>query len=365
MKTDNSPIFSTDQKTEPELPKIDCVVIGVNCAATLRRCLNSITHCNYPQELLSIYYVDGGSSDNSTTIAESVTGVQTIYLTPRYPTPGLGRNSGWQAGNSPLIQFLDSDTILEPDWLTTAVKNVQQKTGAVTGNRKELHPNHSTYNWIGSLEWNGKPGLCESFGGDVLIQRQVLEQTGGYDEVLVGGEDPELSCRIRKAGWSILQLGCDMTYHDLAMTRFSQYWKRSYRSGYGFAAVITKCSGDKSNFWYKEYRRIIVRGGGGIGAFLAATLLYLFSWIFVWLEPGVFLFLATSILLIFFPRLFRVQYFSREKQLESSLAKTYAWHCSVAVIPQFMGVARYFVGQTFSSPLRNTINKLGTTATGK
>ncbi len=162
-----------------------------------------------------------------------------------------------------LIQFLDSDTILDPGWFSSAIKAIRpEKIGAVQGLLSELYPERSFYNWIGNLEWNGLKGECESFGGNVIVKREALEMTGGYDEEMVGGEDPELSRRIIRAGWKVIQAGVPMAQHDLAMTRFKQYLRRSFRTGYAFAAVRKLERSAGSRFWQYEYRKIIIKGGG-------------------------------------------------------------------------------------------------------
>ena len=339
------------------LPHIDCVIIGVNAAATLERCLTSIQSCSYPQDRLHIYYVDGGSTDASLAIARRMAGIPTLALNPEFPTPGLGRNAGWRAGDSPLIQFLDSDTILHPDWLKRGIMALSADYAAVKGNRCEIYPERSVYNWIASLEWNGPAGDAECFGGDVLVRREVLVATGGYDEALVGGEDPELSRRIRLAGGQILQLDTDMTMHDLAMTGVRQYWKRAYRSGYAFAAVIDRFAQEKNPFWGKEFRRILVRGGGSLGLLGLALILGVATPI----SLGTVLGLAVLGLgLLLFPRIFRVEYFRCDKHISHAQARTYAWHCSLVVIPDICGVARYYFGKALNRPLRNRRNRLAT-----
>ena len=347
------------------LPDIDCVVIGINTEATLERCLLSIRQSRYPDDKLHIIYVDGGSSDGSIESARRVEGVQVISLQDPHPTPGRGRNAGWRAGNSPLVQFLDSDTILEPDWLEKGVNAMADDTiGAVQGYRKEMHPERSVYNWITSLEWNGPPGEADSFGGDVLIRRKILEQTNGYDEVMVGGEDPELSQRVRALGWKILQLDTVMTHHDIAMTKPGQYWKRVFRSGYGFAAVIDRAAGKDNGFWYKEFRRILIRGGGFVVFSLAALLClpagFMVHPIF---SVAAALLLAAGLFLLLFPRLFRVNAFMRDKGLNREQARMYALHCSLVVIPDIFGVARYYLGKITNRPLRNNPRRLKTRKT--
>jgi cellulose synthase/poly-beta-1,6-N-acetylglucosamine synthase-like glycosyltransferase len=345
-----------------QVPDIDCVLIGVNAAKTLGRCLESVCAGSYPREKLHLYYVDGGSGDNSTAIAEKHGGVTVIALDPEYPTPGLQRNHGWRAGKSPFVQFLDSDTILDPQWLRKAVDAMRDGViGAVAGYRRELHPESSIYNWIGDLEWNGLPGETDCFGGDVLIRRSALEKTNGYDDTLVGGEDPELSRRIRRAGWRLLRLDSLMTSHDLAMTTIRQYLRRAYRSGYGFAAVRSLEAKAGSDFWQYENRKIAIKAGGFF-------LLQFLALILVVLLPGAWksaaiIFSVTGIPLLFSPRLFRIEKFMREYHLDRKEAKRYAWHCSLVVIPQFAGVVRFQLGRIFNRPLKNRRRNLQTALT--
>jgi GT2 family glycosyltransferase len=352
------------EKTELKLPSIDCVIIGVNCQKTLENCLRSIRESEYPENRINIYYVDGGSSDRSLEIARSFPGILVKSLELEYPTPGIGRNQGFKEGASPVVQFLDSDTILDPHWLLRGVEALQDPSvGAVQGLRVEMHPEKSVYNWLGSLEWNGPEGEADSFGGDVMIRRNILEQTGGYDEILVGGEDPEFSRRVIRSGWKILQLGTTMTRHDLAMTQISQYWKRSYRSGYGFAAVRGREARLGSTFWRRQIYKISIRGGGFLLTTLFGMALMLFR---IPLLTGIgILSLAAGTAALLRPRIFLVDKFKTQHSLTTREARIYAWHCSLAVIPQFLGVFRYYLGKSFNRPLRNRRLSLATAVTDK
>ena len=344
-----------------DLPEIDCILIGVNSAKTLGRCIESIRVGSYPAEKLRICYADGGSTDESIAVAKRYAGVRVLALRPEYPTPGLGRNAGWKSGSAPLVQFLDSDTIVDPEWFRKAVGRMRDaRFGAVIGFRRELHPEVSVYNWIGDLEWNGPVGESDCFGGDVLLRREALEATGGYDETLVGGEDPELSRRIIRAGWKIERIDAVMTRHDLAMTSVKQYLKRAYRSGYGFAAVRAREAKLGSDFWKADLRKIAIKGGGFIAAESLAMVTLLAA------RPSVISTLAAAALsmagvpLLFSPRLFKVGKFMQENKLTRKEAKIYAWHCSAVVLPQLAGVARYYAGAIAGRPLRNKRSALKT-----
>jgi len=320
----------TNNTNQGEIPSVDCVIIGVNSEKTLERCIRSILEGSCKPDRIRIIYADGGSSDRSISIARQFPAVTALELNPEYPTPGLGRNAGWKAGSAPYVQFLDSDTIMDPGWLALALKTMREnpELGAVRGYRREMHPERSFYNWLGDLEWNDRPGLCQSFGGDVLIRRQALEQTGGYDETLVGGEDPEL-------GW-----------------RISRAVKRAYRSGYGFAAVQSRIAPTGDSFWKAEQRRITTKGGGFFAGIAGALLIPM-------LQHNTrgtilsMLSLAGALFLLFKPRITKVGQFMREQQLNRTDAKKYAWHCSLVVLPQLFGIIRFHAGQLLGKPLRN------------
>jgi len=330
---------------------IDVVIIGVNSEKTLSGCIESVLQNRYTQGAVRIFYVDGGSTDGSVALAKGYDSVAVIEIHPEFPAPGLGRNAGWRAGSAPLVQFLDSDTLMDPEWLAKAAGALTPEVGAVRGNRDEINPQGSVYNWIGQLEWNAPPGECEAFGGDVLIRRSILEATGGYDEVLVGGEDPELSRRVIRAGWRILRLPAPMTCHDLAMNRIRQYLKRAFRSGYGFAAVRAREARQNSDFWHYEMRKIGIRGGGFVLLSIAGVLLVVSgSGVAAVIGMGC---LAVGIILLLRPRLFLVNKFKQRYNLSRKQANCYAWHCSVIVLPQLLGVVRYYWGKWLNRPLRN------------
>jgi glycosyltransferase involved in cell wall biosynthesis len=319
---------------------VDVVIIGLNSARTIAACIESVQTCAYPQGLVSVFYADGCSNDDSRQIAESL-GAKVILVETRYPSPGSQRNAGWKAGSGELVQFLDSDTVMDSGWLAKAVTSLGDGYGAACGDRREMHPEASVFNWIGDREWNGQPGDAETFGGDVLVRRAVLESTGGYDPDLIAGEDPELSHRIRLAGFRILKLPDLMTRHDLAMHTLKQYWRRNFRTGHGFAEVNAR----HPDFWRTEVKRIFSRAGLFLGGLLAIPFALFFPLILV-------LPLFGSLILLR-PRLLLVGKFSTDLAINIREAKTYAWHASLSVVPQFFGMLRFHWGRISGKRLTN------------
>lgn len=337
------------QRGGTEMHEVDVVIIGVNSRKTLEKCIESIYKTEYDIEKINIIYSDGGSTDNSLEIASKYEKVKVLNLNLASPTPGKQRNEGWKAGVAPFVQFIDSDTILDSNWIAEAVKTLTEKNvDAVCGNRNEMHPEESVFNWLGNLEWNPAYGVVDAFGGDVMIKRSVLEKTDGYNPELVAGEDPELAYRIRKEGFTILRLDTPMTLHDLGMKHIKQYWKRAFRTGYAYIEVFLM----NREMWSADVKRICVRGSAFIlsGISLLLSLqnpTYLISFI---------LFLAIA----FRPRLLLVNYFMTNMKLNRDEAKKYAWHTSLVVLPQYIGIIRFLIGKFFNKPLKNKIKKLKT-----
>ena len=234
-------------------PALSVVVIGRNEGARLERCLRSIGQMDAPGEV-EIVYVDSASVDGSPARAAAM-GAKVIAVHPKRPTAALGRNAGWRAASAEFVLFLDGDTILNPAFVKEALRNLDETTAIVWGHRREINIQGSIYNRTLDLDWIYPPGITEFCGGDALMRRAVLEQVGGFDETLIAGEEPEMCRRIRSHGWKIRHIDFPMTGHDLAMTKWSQYWRRATRAGYAYAEVSQRFRSSGLPFWEEDARR--------------------------------------------------------------------------------------------------------------
>ncbi len=327
--------------TQSRKPRIAVVIIGVNSAAYVQDCIGSVRSARYPQEQLDVIYVDGGSRDASPELARACPGVRVIELRDRHPTPGRGRNAGWRATDAEFVQFLDADTTLDPLWLEAALEHMTGSVGAVCGRRRERFPDKNFYHKITDAEWRYEYGPCRYFGGDVLVRRQALEQTGGFDANLIAGEDPELSYRIRHAGWQLLRIDAAMTLHDINMSRLAQYCRRAYRSGYAYAEIGLRLIGRAEKMWLRELARVCARACLPVFIASAGALAGL---------PEAGLCAAALALLSPFAR---INAFMKHFSLSPAQALAYGAHASLVVYPQFFGVLRYLSARLLNRPLLN------------
>ena len=149
-----------------------------------------------------------------------------------------------------------------PTWIPAALAFLEAHSdvAVVCGRRRERHPEASIYNLLCDIEWNTEVGEAKACGGDAMMRVDAFRKVGGFRESLIAGEEPELCVRIRAAGWKVYRLDQEMTLHDAAMTRFSQWWKRSVRAGYAFAEGAYLHGGPPERHWVRESRRALFWG---------------------------------------------------------------------------------------------------------
>ncbi len=262
------------------LPHVAVVIIGRNEGDRLLACLTSVLEMNYPRDLVEIIYVDSSSTDSSVGLARRL-GVKTIVLEGP-TTAARGRNAGWTQTEAPFVLFLDGDTILHPDFVASALRHFndpqyREPLAGVYGNRRETRTADSIYNALFDLDWNASTGFSLFFGGDALVRREALSAVGGYNPLLIAGEEPDLCRRMRGLGYRVLHVDEPMTLHDLAMFSFTQYWRRSVRTGYAYAEISTRYAKTDDPLWSAESRSNIVRGiFWWWGPILAIVLSFLF-----------------------------------------------------------------------------------------
>ena len=238
---------------------VSVVVIGRNEGARLDACLRSVAAMERDGFGTELIYVDSASSDGSAAVAERL-GARVVVLQLARPTAAAGRNAGWRLAQGEVVLFLDGDTVLDPAFVREALPCFEDASVAIVwGHRRETLATPSLYNRVLDLDWMYASGETLFCGGDALFRREVLERTGGFDETLIAGEEPELSSRIRALGLRILHVDLSMTGHDLAITRFGQYWRRAMRAGHAYAEVSSRRTAAGEYLWREDSRRNVLR----------------------------------------------------------------------------------------------------------
>ncbi len=304
------------------------MVIGRNEGQRLIRCLKSVTRRG-----VTVVYVDSGSTDSSVAVARDLN-VDVVELDMSTPfCAARARNEGYArlVTNSPqvrFVQFVDGDCELADDWLSVAHAEIKKNpdTAIVSGWLHERQPEVSVYNRLGEVEWNFSGiGEVESVGGIFMIRREAFDSVSGFDPTVASGEEPELCQRLRRKAWRLFRIDHDMAWHDLAMTRFGQWWRRMVRFGYGTVDVAER-------FNIPRFRRNVLRARAWT------------AWLLVFLMLSAFFFrgglgsVVTMLWLGLWPaQIGRIAWRSWRSGLAPSLSVIYGFFIMLSLWPQMLG----------------------------
>jgi cellulose synthase/poly-beta-1,6-N-acetylglucosamine synthase-like glycosyltransferase len=235
------------------------VVIGRNEEAQLDRCFTSVKQMNFPAEQMELLYIDSDSSDSSREIARRH-GARVIHIGDQPLTAARGREVGWRASSAPFILFLDGDCAVEPDFVARGLGELNDdRVAVVCGAIREQSPDDNFYQKMNHLLFRALPlgsGLLR--GGNHLCCRSALEAVDGYRVDFFTMESAELGRRLRRAGYLILRVDLPMVVHDLAMSRFAEYYRRGFRNGYGDVNFLLRVAGAWRVWQHVELRERIL-----------------------------------------------------------------------------------------------------------
>ena len=304
--------------------EISYVVIGRNEEKRLQRCLRAILDQGRTATR-EVLYVDSRSTDRSVEIARSLPGVEVLVVGDEQPNAAKGRNLGWRRARGELVQFVDGDAVLTPDWEDRGAAAMRDpQVGAVYGWYVEEHPERSLFNRFADLDWPRQDGEVETFGGIVMVRRRCLEETGGFPEAALSGEEPVLALAMRRRGYRFLQLPVLMAHHDIDTHDFATYWRRCVATGLSLAEQAAIAPQGAA-------ARKIRKNAAGLLALAGLVVLGFVLGPWVWAAGAALLILD----------LLRIAINNRARAGSFGAALAYAGHVRFLTLPQTIGYLRW------------------------
>jgi succinoglycan biosynthesis protein ExoA len=263
-------------------PRVDILTSTFNEESHLPRCLDAILGQDYPEELLRVILVDGGSTDGTVGIAE-----ERASADPRLTVvaDGVSRNLpaalnvGLKLCEGDLVAKVDGHGWPELDFVSRAAEAFEtggENLGCVGGRPVQegetrfgeaLARARGSRFGVGGSEYAGSAERADVETVQCgVYRRDVLEEVGDFDPTMNYGEDDELNWRVRKAGYRIL-LDTSIRFHYI--TRDS--WKGAYRQYRNYGAARVRVARAHSGFLrpYHLAPSLALAGAGALA--LAAT----------------------------------------------------------------------------------------------
>lgn len=115
---------STSKNSKTSRPTLDVLIPTLNSQKVLNECLKSIALQDYPKTLVTLYIIDGGSSDSTLSIAKKY---KAIILANPKKTAEAAKAIGIKNSSSKYFALIDSDNILpDKNWLTQMIAPLEE-----------------------------------------------------------------------------------------------------------------------------------------------------------------------------------------------------------------------------------------------
>ncbi|HCN52089.1 MAG TPA: glycosyl transferase family 2 [Chryseobacterium sp.] len=221
-------------------PSISIVVAIYNRKDELFELLTSLTQQTDPE--FEIIIVDDGSSiDLKPTISNFEESLDIKYFRKDNSGPGLTRNYGAARAANEWLVFVDSDVIVEKDYIEHIKNDILTIPCDAFGGADKAHKGFNlmqkaiSYSMTSVFTTGGIRGSKKAVSKfqprsfNMGVKKAVFEKVGGFSEMRIG-EDPDLSMTLWENGFTTAFFDDIAVYHKRRVD-FGKFSKQVYQFG--------------------------------------------------------------------------------------------------------------------------------------
>lgn len=222
------------------MPSLSLIIAIYNRKDELFELLTSLT--KQTDKDFEIIIVDDGSMvDLRPTVAIFDETLQIQFFRKENTGPGLSRNYGARRAKNEWLVFVDSDVIVETDYIENIKKNIDLSDCDAFGGADKAHKGFNlmqkaiSYSMTSVFTTGGIRGNKKSVSKfqprsfNMGVRKVAFEQVGGFSEMRVG-EDPDLSMTLWENGFSTAFFDDIGVYHKRRVD-FGKFSKQVYQFG--------------------------------------------------------------------------------------------------------------------------------------
>ena len=171
-------------------------------------------------------------------------GVEVVEVSDLFP-PGRMRNVGAERARGQTLLFIDDDCVPPPDWVDVMGAAIEsEEAPAMVGCRVENHHDAfwgrcADYCLFSAFQYRNRADR-DLGSAAIAVRRDAFEQSGGFDEQLLGSEDWDFSMRLRTIGERCLFIPEIIVAHHHGRASFSAILKSAYLSGLRSGLVVQR-----------------------------------------------------------------------------------------------------------------------------
>lgn len=191
------------------MPLISIVIPALNEERLLEGILAQFSPEVIKTHDLELVVSDGGSTDETLTIARRCAHVVVENRDGTKQTISLGRNLGARHASGDILVFLNADTLVGniEHFFTILKREIRAPGIAALTCSVEVYPRerrridkiyHGFYNWFFFMM--NRVGMAMGRGECHIMTRKIFEAVGGYADQIAAGEDYDMFRRLQKLG---------------------------------------------------------------------------------------------------------------------------------------------------------------------
>ena len=280
-------------------PLISVIVAAYNCRNTISKCLESLSSLDHPG--YEVIVVDDGSTDGTSELCETFSGVEVIRLDRGGPS--RARNTGVRKARGKLVAFTDSDCFVDSHWLKELEKGfIGPDVAGVGGD--QVSPADESEMGKRIQEFLKISGFVTryiqtkaAFGETThnascnsAYRKIIFEEIGGFDEAQFPGEDLELDIKILRKGYRLIYNPAAVVGHYRPGT-YREFCRMMRRYGAGEWHLVRK----HGFFRLPDFEPFVV--AAGLVSLFALLVVYPLTWFLLllpWPVLSLWFFLKTG-----------------------------------------------------------------------
>ena len=241
-----------------DIIKYSIIVPVYNRPEEIKELLETITEQTYKKDF-EVLIIEDGSTISSKEIVDNFKDTINIkYYYKNNSGPGDSRNYGMRVAEGNYFIILDSDCLLPKDYLKNVDDSLQKNyvdcfggadaaTNSFTDIQKAINYAMTSFFTTGGIRGSRKSIIrFEPRSFNMGISKKAFEKTGGYGKIHPG-EDPDLTIRLWKAGFSTAFIEKAFVYHKRRIS-WSKFYKQVNKFGQTRPIL---------NHWHPETSKII------------------------------------------------------------------------------------------------------------
>lgn len=247
---------------------LSIIICTYNRSQNLVECFNCLDQQRLERNLnWEIILVDNNSSDATKAAVEDYSKTTTLdihYVFEANQGLSIARNTGIKHSTGNYIAFIDDDIRVTPTWLNSIYSSFIEHNCDAVGGRIHLESPESLPEWItpdmygflGHQDFGSEPrpmdGISEfPFGGNMAIQRRIIDLIGNFDtnlgrkgeglkkDELFKGEETDFFQRLANAGGKFYYHPDALVFHKILPHQLTKSFFLTLHHNAGIQAAIS------------------------------------------------------------------------------------------------------------------------------